>query len=103
MRKAQEFVVYPMQTAGPIIRIQSDTRFGELNLDTGEALLSPPESSYATSVHLSKAKALGTVRKCTISPDELQVLRGWLKSLAGPEVKGTAGVLRVDNTGALGL
>ena len=43
MRKAQEFIVYPHRAGATSIVVQSDTRIGEITLDSGKCRVS---SSY---------------------------------------------------------
>lgn len=101
MRKAQDFIVYPMQDSGTIISIQSDHRFGRLDLETGRGILSANRAQYANSMHLAACVATKTAVAITLDAEELQTLRGWVKSTGGIHV-GTSFV-KCDNTGALAL
>ena len=49
MRKAQDFIVYPIPEGESTekIKIQSDTRIGYINLENGIVSLCPPKSSGA--------------------------------------------------------
>lgn len=100
MRKAQDFIVYPKQESGPFVIIQSDHRFGRLNLDTGELILSDNRKQYANSVWLQMCVMRRTEVRETVPADDLQTLRGWIKSSAGLEV---GGCVVSDNTGAFEL
>lgn len=50
MRKAQDFIVYPMKDSAESALIQSDTRIGRINMQTGAVILSKPHSSGAYGV-----------------------------------------------------
>lgn len=101
MRKAQDFVVYPMQDSGTVISIQSDHRFGRVDLATGRGILSANRAQYANSMFLSMCVATKTAVAITLEAEELQTLRGWIKSTGGTLVG--ASFVKCDNTGALAL
>lgn len=48
MRKAEDFIVYPMHDSGVEILIQSDHRFGRINLDTGRGIVSARHCAVAS-------------------------------------------------------
>jgi len=52
MKKAQEFTIYPY-TGGDTVTLQSDTRIMQLNLKTGNAILSKAHSSGSYFHHLN--------------------------------------------------
>jgi hypothetical protein len=101
MRKSQDFIVYPMQDSGPLIRIQSNNRMGQLNLDTGELVLSPAATGHAGFLWLQVCIARRTAFRETLPADDLQTLRQWVKSTGGLLVG--ASFVKSDNTGALAL
>jgi hypothetical protein len=72
MRKAQDFIVYPMQDSGPLIKIQSNNRMGQLNLDTGELILSPTARCHAGFLWLQLSVARKTATVETLPAEELQ-------------------------------
>ena len=100
MRKPQDFIVYPMQDSGEIIRIQSDHRFGRLDLATGKGVLSANRKQYANGMFLAWCEANGQAVALELAPEDLQTLRGWIKSSAGLLV---GGCVKCDNTGAFAL
>lgn len=100
MRKAQDFIVYPKDESGPFVTVQSDQRFGRLNLDTGELILSENRRQYANSITLALSIRNRTELRETVPMDELQTLRGWIKSTAGLAV---GSCVISDNTGAMEL
>jgi hypothetical protein len=101
MRKAQDFIVYPMQDAGERINIQSEHRWGNIDLATGRGLLSAHRAQYANAVWFTLCYARCEVVKIELAPEDLQTLRQWVKSTGGLEV-GSSIVLS-DNTGAMAL
>jgi hypothetical protein len=95
MRKAQEFIVYPLKAGDDTKRvtIQSDTRFGYL-LMNGGVYLCPPVSSGANSLHSAKIAHIDT-----LSNDELTSIRDHIIRSANPKA-GTNGIVHTDNSGA---
>lgn len=95
MRKAQDFIVYPMKEAETRAMIQSDTRIGWINLDTGKVMLSPPRSGGSYFVHLRLAKGAGA-----LDAEQLLMLKAQIMGSASG-MAGTNGVVYTDNSGAL--
>lgn len=75
MRKEQEFIVYPVQGSGAIIKVQSDTRIGQINLDNGEVLMSQPRAGGAYFHHLAIDSKTGKIKKDMLAEEERKVLR----------------------------
>jgi len=100
MRKPQDFIVYPMQDSGEVVTIQSDHRFGKLDLATGRGVLSANRAQYANSIWLSLCIATKNAIQIQVCAEDLQTLRGWIKSTGGLLV---GGCVQSDNTGALAL
>ena len=101
MNKPQDFIVYPMQDSSEEIRVQSDHRFGRIDLATGKGIMSANRADYANSVWLQLCEIRGTARSFTLATEEVQTLRQWIKSTGGLLV-GSSHVLS-DNTGAMAL
>lgn len=101
MRKPQDFIVYPMQDSGETITIQSDHRFGQIDLATGKGILSANRAQYANYVWLAMCVKSGLAVKIELPAEDLQTLRQWIKSTGGIAV-GNACVIS-DNTGAMAL
>jgi hypothetical protein len=101
MNKSQDFIVYPMQESGEIITIQSDHRFGRIDLATGKGLISAHRAQYANSVWLALCACSGNTRDIELSAEDLQTLRQWIKSTGGIEVGSS--IVKSDNTGAMAL
>lgn len=70
MRKEQEFIVYPVQPNASSIVIQSDTRIGEIHLDTGICRISKSFPNGAGIGHLAMANDTDL-----IATDDLQKLK----------------------------
>lgn len=101
MNKPQDFIIYPMQDSGEEVVIQSGHRFGRISLATGEAILSANRSQYANGVWLTVCRMRGTAKTFTVPAEDLQTLRGWIKSTGGVLVGES--FVKSDNTGALAL
>lgn len=101
MRKPQDFIVYPMQDSGENICIQSDHRFGQIDLATGKGVLSANRAQYANAPWLGLCVINNTAIDVELSVEENQTLRQWIKSTGGVEVG--ASFVKCDNTGALAL
>lgn len=101
MRKAQDFIVYPMQDSGPLIKIQSKNRMGQVNLDTGELVLSPATTGHAGFLWLQISVARKTATAETLPAEELQILRQWIKSTGGLLVGES--FVKSENIGAMAL
>ena len=93
MRKAQEFIVYPMHQTQDHILIQSGTRIGRVFLATGQVVMSKPVSSGAYAPHLALASEIDT-----LDTEELAGLKFRLVQTAGNLVGNS--VIKTDNSGA---
>lgn len=101
MRKAEDFIVYPMHDSSSEIRIQSDHRFGRIDLDTGRGVLSARRADYSSSIWLDLCIIRGTAEPIQLADEEREMLRQWVKSTGGLLVGGP--VCKTDNTGAMAL
>lgn len=101
MRKAQAFIVYPMQDSSERITIQSDHRFGHIDLASGKAILSANRQQYANSIWLAQCIRARTVTVFELPEEDRQTLRQWVKSTGG--VKVGSSFVKCDNTGAMAL
>ena len=88
MRKAQDFIVYPVQEKTDYIMIQSDTRFGKIEMTTGRGLMSQSHANGAYAVHLHIDKLV----KFELTESQLEKLKEELAKTAGRNV-GSAGVV----------
>jgi len=96
MRKPQDFIVYPIsnEQAGKPITIQSDTRFGYLDLSSGRGLMSQSHANGAYSYHFSMDKKV----PFKISETDVQKIKEHLASKASSKAGNS--VIFSDNSGA---
>ncbi len=78
MRKAQNFIVYPVKSGASSIVIQSDTRIGEVFLETGVCRISENRSGGAHFIHLAMAE-----NNAIISVEDLQQIKAMLNLKSG--------------------
>lgn len=99
MRKAQDFIVYPIKSEDDAKRvtIQSDTRIGWVNLESGQVMLSPAKASGAYFHHLALAQKAGI-----LSGEQLLMLKAQILGTASGKA-GSNGIVFADNSGALGV
>jgi hypothetical protein len=97
MKLPQEFTVYPMNAGDTSIRIQSDKRFGRLNLSTGEGIMNRKSINNASSIHLSR----GDNMTFKLTSSQLAALKNAIKNTGGKSV-GNAGISS-NNSGAMEL
>ena len=97
MRKNQDFIVYPMQSdnSGHIIKIQSDTRIGNIDITTGKGKMSKPHSSGAYSIHLQT----DLLKEFELRQIDLQALRLFIFTTQSKKA-GTNGRIFCDNSKA---
>lgn len=72
MRKEQDFILYPY-TGGDLINLQSNKRFIQANLRTGEALINGDNRNYANSMSI----VLNPVR-CQLPDDIKTAIQSYL-------------------------
>lgn len=96
MKKPQDFIVYPKSSeeAGKPTMIQSDTRIGLLDLNTGRGIMSQSHSNGAYGYHLAADKKVAFM----ISEKDLQLIKDEISKTRGSKV-GSNGVFS-DNSGA---
>lgn len=99
MRKTQSFIVYPISNEMDSleIMIQSDTRIGTINTDTGEVRLSPTRSGRSYNYHLYFISSAGT-----LNAEQLFTLKAAVMATASAKA-GTTNVIHCDNSGALNV
>lgn len=95
MKKAQEFITYPLSSGNQSLTIQSDTRIGKIDLESGKGAMSKSHSGGAFFVHL----VMDTLTRFELSATELQELKSNLKLTSA---KGMA-ILEIENEGILDL
>ena len=97
MRKAQDFIVYPMHAGNQsaAAQVQSDTRIGIIHLTTGQVLMSPARAGGSYGVHLALAKPAGI-----LNAEELLLLKSNIFATAHGKA-GNNGIVYTDNSAAL--
>ena len=94
MRKAQDFIVYPMKEAETHAQVQSDTRIGAIDLQSGFVMMSPARQGGSYGVHLALAANVGK-----LTAEELLMFKAHILATAHG-MAGTNGVVYCDNSGA---
>jgi hypothetical protein len=96
MRKIQDFIVYPIDKSNvsKIIQIQSDTRIGQLDLDTGKCIMTKSHPNGAYGYHL----ALGETVPVQFNETQCNELKVYIYKTK--DNTGTNGIMLIDNTGA---
>lgn len=94
MRKPQEFIVYPVSSgdADKPITIQSDTRIGVIDLNSGKGLMSQSHSGGAYFVHLSVDEKV----RFRLDETQLELFREKMRSTS----KTGDSFIKMDNEGA---
>ena len=99
MRKAQQFITYPMRDKTENAIIQSDTRFGYIQLATGAIVLTPSIKGGAYGHHLGLAKPAGM-----LTGEQRLLLLAKIAGTSGFDVgRERNGVIGVDNSAAIGV
>ena len=88
-RKAQDFIVYPLNTSSRLIRIQSDKRAGFIDIEDGRVSLSN---------HPQMASKSDVI--CTLTAETLLMLKAAVFGTASGKA-GTNGVVYCDNSAAI--
>ncbi|MDE1828530.1 MAG: hypothetical protein KGH65_05210 [Candidatus Micrarchaeota archaeon] len=98
MRKAQDFIVYPMHQGmeANCAKIQSDTRIGFIHLKTGRVDLSKSHPGGAYGVHLIEATSAGT-----LTAEELLMLKSAIFATASGKAGNNTMHVFTDNSAAL--
>ena len=82
MRKSQDFIVYPVQEKTDYITIQSDTRFGKIEMTSGRGLMSQSHANGAYGYHFQADKK----EQFQLTTDQLYTLLKELEKTAGKQV-----------------
>jgi hypothetical protein len=90
MRKSQDFITYAIKDPSRVM-IQSDTRIGTIDLNTGWVSLSRPHPNGAYTVHLAESQ-----RTVLLSTRELEELKAQIRATSGACVGES--FVKVDNS-----
>lgn len=98
MRKAQDFIVYPMHAGNDasMAKVQSDTRIGMINMESGTVTMSRPKANGAYFIHLNGASIVGT-----LTSEELLMLKAAIFATASGKAGNNAMHVYTDNSAAL--
>lgn len=103
MKKAEEFVTYPIQRDddGAKVLLQSGHRWAELNTKTGDIELSARRAQYANSWYLLECKIKGTAETDKATPEQLGAMLSAIRGTASPHAGGNNCLsLYCDNSNA---
>ena len=102
MRKAQNFVTYPIHSDmnGETITIQSEHRFAIIKIASGEMLLSANHAQYANSMRLQMDIINGKAERLTIDKTDLEPLLAFIRGTVGAMVGDNAMCVYTDNSKA---
>ena len=77
MRKGESFVTYPIHNS--VLPLQSEHRWIELNLETGEMLISARREQYPTYIWLQVCRIRGTHEKDKATPEQVKEILSIMK------------------------
>ena len=102
MRKAQNFVTYPIHSDmnGETITIQSSHRFAIIKVASGETLMSANHAQYANTTALQCDIINGKAERFTIDKGILEPLLAFIRGTAGSMVGNNAMCVYTDNSNA---
>lgn len=100
MRKPQEFIVYPINSEATSIQVQSDTRFGYIEISTGVCTLSASHAGGAYAFHYAKDCHMGKAKQDTIPDGELNALLNFIRGTSSPMAGNNGMCVFVDNSQA---
>ena len=100
MKKAQDFVTYPIEKLEDITRlpIQSHNRFGYIFPD-GSVKISPNRAQYANSMHYLISLKNGKIEEDQLTTEEMASIREEMAKTAGTMV-GNNNIVYCDNSKA---
>jgi hypothetical protein len=99
-RKAQEFIVYPMSEKSEKILIQSEKRWAEIDVKTGQMKMTNGKGGHPNSWLLVWQEARGESEAYVMSEVDLSALKMQIFMTAGDEV---GGVVISNNSGAFNI
>jgi len=105
MRKPQDFIVYPIQESNQAdkIHIQSDHRYGILDVTTGKGRMSANRNQYANSWFLAICEANGTAVDFELNQLDLQTLKMFIFTTAKKLAGNNCISMYCDNSNAINI
>ena len=102
MRKAEEFITYPIQrdNDGKKLWLQSSHRWAELNTESGEIVMSARRAQYACSAWLTSCILMGTAEYDKAERGQLNEILTAVRGTAGDMVGNNALHIYCDNSNA---
>jgi len=100
MRKAQDFIVYPITGKANGFYIQSDTRFGQIEIETGNVTISKPRPGGAYAITLLVDDAKKQSQFFVLPESDLKRLKTAIRKTAGEAVGKNDLHITCDNSGA---
>jgi hypothetical protein len=97
MRKSQKFVVYPLHKESRKLRVQSNSRWAEIDMDTGEVVLSASHN-HANSMKLVLDVMKKRATMFVMPSSTLNELLSKVRATAGDDVGSS--IVRTNNSGA---
>jgi hypothetical protein len=97
MRKSQKFVVYPLHQQSRKLRVQSNNRWAEIDMDSGEVVLSASHN-YANSMKLILDVMKKRATMFVMPSSTLNELLNKVRATAGDDVGSS--IIRTNNSGA---
>jgi hypothetical protein len=98
MRKEQNFTVYPMAETSDKISCQSEGRWLEIEIATGNCWITSSQSGHHNSWMLGLQKAWGKAKQFTLDADQLEALKEGIRKTTGKSVGNS--VITTDNSQA---
>ena len=106
MRKPQDFIVYPLHegTNTKVISIQSEHRWGYIDVTTGKGTLSKNYNQYANSMKYAIDKVKGELTEFQLNELDLQALKMQIFVSANKKAgEDENGIVFSDNSGAINI
>jgi hypothetical protein len=100
-RKPQNFCVYPMHEKSEAILIQSDKRWAEIDVNTGEMYMTNGKGGHPNSWLLILQKAKGEAERHQVDGATLSCVKMQIFTTAGKSVGNS--VMTTDNSGAYSI
>jgi hypothetical protein len=97
MRKSQKFVVYPLHQQSRKLRVQSNNRWAEIDMDSGEVVLSAAHN-YPNSMKLVLDLMKKRATMFVMPSSTLNELLNKVRATAGDDVGSS--IVRTNNSGA---
>lgn len=101
MRKAQDFIVYPISGEVKKILCQSDNRWLEIDTETGKCEITSSASGHHNRWLLSIQKAQGKHKEFTLPAADLQELKMCIFTTA--DKNAGSSFVKTDNSGAISI